>query len=253
MAKKTGKMIYLLPNLLTSGNFFCGILSITLSLDHKFYFAAIAIIVGLFFDALDGAAARRNKSTSAFGVEYDSLTDLVTFGVAPMIMMYNLGLNRIGTSGRMGLAIAFLYSVCTALRLARFNAHSGSGAKKSFTGLPSPAAACVLASYVVITHQYGVLESFSKFSPVLMIMASYLMISNFEYPCITNAELRRKKPFVYLVMVMLVGAGMILFIHEALFIIFAGFMLIGPVVKIHHVLKHRTDEALPTEELQKEH
>jgi CDP-diacylglycerol---serine O-phosphatidyltransferase len=253
MAKKTGKMIYLLPNLLTSGNFFCGILSITFSLDEKFYFAAIAITVGMFFDALDGAAARRNKSTSAFGVQYDSLTDLVTFGVAPMVMMYNMGLNQLGAGGRMGLAIAFLYSVCTALRLARFNAQSGSGMKKSFTGLPSPAAACFLASYVMVTHEYGVLESFSKYTPVLMIIAAYLMISNVKYPRVSNAELRRKKPFVHLVVVLLIVAGMLLFIHEALFIIFAGFLLQGPLVKLHHVLKHRTDEPLPTEELQKGH
>ena len=253
MAKKSGKMIYLLPNLLTSGNFFCGILSITLSLDGKFYFAAIAITVGLFFDALDGAAARRNKSTSAFGVQYDSLTDLVTFGVAPMVMMYNMGLNRLGAGGRMGLAIAFLYSVCTALRLARFNARVDTVEKKSFTGLPSPAAACFLASYVMVTNEYGVLDLFSKYIPILMILVAYLMISNFEYPRILTAELRRQKPFVYLVMVLLMVAGMLLFIHEALFIFFGAYMLRGPVVRLYRVWKHRTDESLPTEELQKEH
>jgi len=251
MAKIASRRIYILPNLLTSGNFFCGILAITLSLDEKFYYAALAILVGTFFDALDGAAARRNRSSSRFGLEYDSLTDLVSFGIAPMIMVYCMELHQLGSRGRMGLAIAFLYSVCTALRLARFSARSGTAAKRSFTGLPSPAAAGFLAAYVMFMQEYHMVNTLAGYVPFIMIILSYLMISNFEYPRLPNAELTRKKPFVYLAAVLLLITGAILFIHEVLFFSFSLYLLRGPAGRLYLLLwKRRTAAPLEARRLQ---
>lgn len=227
------KKIYILPNLFTSANFFCGILSLTLALDGKYSYAAIAILAGIFFDILDGPIARWNKSTSKFGLEYDSLSDLITFGVAPMVLLYRMVLCQLGAHGRIGLGIAFLYSVCAALRLARYNTRSNNrGAKKQFMGLPTPSAAGFLSSYVLLLSYYGVADLYLKYVPVLMIGVSYLMVSNIAYPSAINPHMLRKKPFIYLVAALLILASITLFVHEAIFLGFTAFIVHAPFLKL---------------------
>ena len=244
------KKIYLFPNLITSANFFCGIISLTLTLDGKFGYAALAIMIGVFFDLLDGPIARWNKATSKFGIEYDSLSDLVTFGVAPMVLAYRMELYQLG--GRVGLGIAFLYSVCAALRLARYNTQSKLRPRKYFKGLPTPGAAGFLASYLLLIQYHEVAGIYLKYMPVLMIVTSYLMVSNVPYPSAVNAQLLVKKPFIYLVMALLLVAGMILFIHEALFLSFAIFVVRGPMRRLSKRLEHRSLlELEPQEDLKR--
>lgn len=143
--RRIGGAVYILPNLLTTGNLFWGFFSIMKSLQGQFAWAGAAILLAAVFDVLDGRVARLTKGTSEFGVQYDSLCDLVSFGCAPAILMYHLGL---GAYGRLGWMLCFLFMACGALRLARFNVMSGIGkASGDFTGLPIPMAASVIATF----------------------------------------------------------------------------------------------------------
>jgi CDP-diacylglycerol--serine O-phosphatidyltransferase len=143
---RIGGAVYILPNLLTTGNLFWGFFSIVKSLQGQFGWAASAVLLAAVFDMLDGRVARLTKGTSEFGVQYDSLCDLVSFGAAPAIMMYQYGLSAFG---RIGWVLCFLFMACGALRLARFNVQSSIGkASGDFTGLPIPMAAAVVATFV---------------------------------------------------------------------------------------------------------
>src|SRR5688500_11117724 len=143
---RIGGAVYILPNLLTTGNLFFGFFAIMKALQGEFFWAGSAIIIAAVFDMLDGRVARLTKGTSEFGVQYDSLCDLVSFGAAPAIMMFQYGLNAFG---RFGWVLCFLFMACGALRLARFNVQSSIGkASGDFTGLPIPMAAAVVATYV---------------------------------------------------------------------------------------------------------
>ncbi len=145
---KLGGAVYILPNLLTTGNLFWGFFAIMKALQGEFAWAGSAILLGAVFDMLDGRVARLAKASSEFGVQYDSLCDLVSFGCAPAIMMYQYGLHSFG---RIGWVLCFLYMACGALRLARFNVMSGIGkASGDFTGLPIPMAAAVVATFMLV-------------------------------------------------------------------------------------------------------
>jgi CDP-diacylglycerol--serine O-phosphatidyltransferase len=146
LKRRIGGAVYILPNLLTTGNLFWGFFSVVKSLQGQFGWAASAVLLAAVFDILDGRVARLTKGTSEFGVQYDSLCDLVSFGVAPAIMMYQFGLS---SYGRIGWVLCFLFMACGALRLARFNVQSSIGkASGDFTGLPIPMAAAVVATFV---------------------------------------------------------------------------------------------------------
>ena len=144
--------VYLLPNLITSMSLFAGFYAIVASMDGRFYAAAWAILIALILDGLDGRVARMTKTTSGFGVQYDSLADLVAFGVAPGIMAYLWALKDFK---QFGWAAAFLFVVCGALRLARFNVQQGSFDPRYFNGLPIPAAAMMVAASVAFYHELG--------------------------------------------------------------------------------------------------
>ena len=241
------KRIYILPNLFTSANFFCGILSMTLAINQQYVFAAYAIFAGIFFDILDGIVARWNNASTSFGFEFDSLADIVTSGIAPMILIYRMELSGLGPHGRIGLGIAFLYSVCTALRLARFNTQPGNQKKKAFIGLPAPASAGFLASTVLISQTYPTMAPFIKM-PLLMIVLSYLMISNITYSSVLKPAFFKKKPFFYLVLILIVIAGTILYIHEALVLFFTAYLLHGPIAAAYRRWIRQPSTALITSE-----
>lgn len=195
--------IYLLPNLFTSASLFCGFLSITMAVEGRFQTAAVLIFASLILDGLDGTVARMTNSTSRFGVEYDSLADVVAFGVAPGFLAYSFALNQFG---RLGLVAAFLYACCGALRLARFNVQVGHTDPRFFVGLPIPAAASTAAA-VVLGISYFNLESKQVATGLLVLMyvLSFLQVSNLPYRSAKKLELRRYPSFNLLV------AGVLLF------------------------------------------
>jgi len=241
------KKIYILPNLFTSGNLFCGVLAMCLVFEGHYIIAAIVILAGLILDFCDGVVARLQRTTSRFGLEYDSLADLVTFGIAPMAMLYKLHVTEAGGDWRTGLGMAFLYVACTALRLARFNVQVHDVRKVEFCGLPSPFAAGALASLVIALHRHTglgkegvVLPAQTHFLILATLPLGFLMVSTLRYPAL--ARMLRppaKKPFVHLVAISLVLGAMMFFIEGAVFFCFAAYAASGPVLACYRAIAHK--------------
>ncbi len=187
------KGIYLLPNLLTTGALFAGFYAVLSGFSGKYELAAIAIFAAMVFDGLDGRVARMTNTQSDFGVQYDSLSDMVSFGVAPAVVAYGWGVSDLGT---VGLAAAFVYASCAALRLARFNVQAESSSGKEFTGLPSPVAAALVAGFVWSTYDMGGSLGLTVLGATLTAVSGLLMVSNFKYPSFKEVDMRGKVPFI---------------------------------------------------------
>jgi CDP-diacylglycerol--serine O-phosphatidyltransferase len=213
--------VYVLPNLLTTAGLFCGFYSIIASLHGEFLIAAIAIMAANVFDTLDGRVARVTKTTSRFGIEYDSLCDLVAFGVAPAILVYCWALAPWGTFGWLA---ASLYVTCGALRLARFNVQFDNVEKRHFIGLPIPAAAEVVASTVMLYYFFGGEGATYRHLIVLIMVYTLaaLMVSNVRYFSFKEFDIHHRQPFWVLVVVIL---ALKLFIAEPQICLFATFIL----------------------------
>ncbi len=198
------KGVYLIPNLFTSGNLFCGVFAIIAAFNAEYIAAAIAIFSASIFDVLDGKLARLTHTTSRFGGEYDSLADLVSFGVAPGMLAYAWTL---GSLGRLGWAAVFLYIACGALRLARYNVQSGGGERHDFVGLPIPAAAGLVAALVIFDGH--ILHFGKEVRPGLILgliyTLAFLMVSTISYRSIQGLHLKDRKPFGLLVGTLLVA------------------------------------------------
>ncbi len=188
------KGVYLLPNLFTTASLFSGFLGITWAIEGQFLYCALAILVSCVLDGMDGMVARLTHSTSEFGVQLDSLADLVAFGVTPAIMVYMWQLQEYG---RLGLLASFLIVACGALRLARFNVQSGKISQKYFIGLPIPAAACVLATLVLFSTQSPAFleDMYGTITLVLVYLLSFLMVSRVRYPSLKEFDGIRSHPF----------------------------------------------------------
>ena len=235
--------IYILPNIFTSLNLFCGFYAVVAAIDGKFTAAAVAIIVGNVFDILDGKIARATRTTSKFGMEYDSLADLITFGLAPGVLMFLWALRPMG---RIGWLAAFLFLACGALRLARFNTQVGSTSGDYFTGLPIPAGAAMNASTVLIFHHLGVKgTAYPEFILVMLYMLSFLMVSTIKYSSFKKPELFRKMNFNVLVAAILI----LIFIAAqppiALFFTGVIYVLSGPINTIRHHRKLKQTKTEP--------
>jgi CDP-diacylglycerol---serine O-phosphatidyltransferase len=215
------KGVYILPNLLTTGGLFCGFYSLIASLRGDFLIAAVAIMAANVFDVLDGRIARLTKTTSRFGIEYDSLCDLVAFGVAPGILVYRWGLEPWGTFGWLA---ASLYVTAGALRLARFNVMYDTGQKRHFLGLPIPAAAEVIASTVMLYYFFGAEGATYRHLIVLLIVYALagLMVSNVRYFSFKEIDLYHRQPFWVLIAGILIIK---LLIAEPQVCLFAAFFL----------------------------
>lgn len=220
--------IYLIPNLLTTGNLFSGFYSIIAVLNTDYLVAAVAILVAMAFDVLDGKSARLTKTTSRFGVEYDSLADLVSFGLAPGLLIYAWALS---SYGRVGWVAAFLFVVCGTLRLARYNVQVASLESRHFVGLPIPAAGAVIATLVVLDHH--ILQMGTEIRPLLILgfiyILAFLMVSNFRYRSFKDFKLRDRKPFHVLVSAVLVLLILVAAPQILLFVLLMGYSLSGPV------------------------
>ncbi len=195
--------VFLLPNLITTGSLFAGFYAIVAAIDGRFHAAAIAILVSLVLDGLDGRIARLTQSTSGFGVQYDSLADLVAFGVAPGLLVYLWALKGLPYN-QFGWVAAFLFVVCGALRLARFNVQQGSMDPRYFNGLPIPAAATLIATSILFYYEIGEWAPERHVYILAMIyLLSFLMVSNIKYVSFKKMELFRRHPFHTLVALVL--------------------------------------------------
>jgi CDP-diacylglycerol--serine O-phosphatidyltransferase len=201
--------VYLLPNLLTTGTLFSGFYAIVAAIDGHFDRAAIAIFGAMLFDGLDGRVARWTHTETTFGKEYDSLSDLVAFGLAPALVVYQWGVSRLAeynaTWGRIGWLVTFFYAVATAFRLARFNARSATVDKRFFEGLPSPSAAALPASFIWSVQTYdiaglhGLVAAF-----VVTAVAGFLMVSRFYYSSFKGGKLTGRVRFTSAILIPLV-------------------------------------------------
>ncbi|MBI4208725.1 MAG: CDP-diacylglycerol--serine O-phosphatidyltransferase [Deltaproteobacteria bacterium] len=233
--KKRIRGVQLLPNLLTTGSLFGGFYSIVATLEGSFEKAAIAIIVSIFFDGIDGKVARITRTESSFGIEYDSLSDLVAFGVAPAILVYSWALIPFG---RLGWLAGFIYTACVALRLARYNVQFSSVESKNFRGLPCPAAAGFTASTVLLYFHLGVAENFSKQIALLLMvyLLGVLMVSSIPYYGFKELDLLRRKPFGVLFLMVSILALVVAFPPVTLFIMGFVYVFSGPIL---YLLKRR--------------
>ncbi|MFZ2725898.1 MAG: CDP-diacylglycerol--serine O-phosphatidyltransferase [Methylococcaceae bacterium] len=219
--------IYLLPNLFTTGALFAGFYAITSAIGGRYETAAVAIFIAMILDSLDGRVARLTNTQSEFGAQYDSLSDMVSFGVAPALVMYLWAFTSLG---RVGLFAAFVHTAGAALRLARFNTQIASADKRYFQGLPSPAAAAILAGFIALSLDQGYNgESFKYLALLLTISTGLLMVSNFRYSSFKEIDLKGRVPFVMTIIVMLVIAFVMAQPQTMLFLLFLGYAISGPV------------------------
>ncbi len=223
--------VYLLPNLFTTANLFAGFYAIICAINENFYVACTAIFVAMVLDGLDGRVARMTNTQSAFGAEYDSMSDMVAFGVAPALLSYKWVLYELGN---VGLTVAFIYAACAALRLARFNTQIGVVDKRWFIGLASPAAAGVVAGLVwaVSEHDlYG--ENLPVFVSLmfaaLVAVTGLLMVSNIKYYSFKDLDLKGRVPFVVILVAVLAFAVVFSDPPRVLLLLFLVYAVSGPV------------------------
>ncbi|MCC6277500.1 MAG: CDP-diacylglycerol--serine O-phosphatidyltransferase [Oligoflexia bacterium] len=221
-----GVHIYILPNLFTTANMFCGFLSMLKAIEGEFLLSAYFIVGAAVFDVLDGRVARLTHATSRFGVEYDSLSDLVSFGVAPAVLMYMWALRPFS---RMGWLVCFLYLACAALRLARFNVQVVSIEKKYFQGLPSPMAAGIVATAVTAFHQWGIDSQRNPYLLGLTALLGFVMVSTFRYRSFKDLDFRSKKPFFTLIIGLCVLVFIALEPEVHLFLAFTTYAVVGAI------------------------
>ena len=242
MPEQKRRGIYLLPNLLTTAGLFSGFFAIVSSMNGRFEAAAVAIFVAMIFDGLDGRVARMTNTQSAFGAEYDSMADMVSFGMAPAITAYSWGLTELG---KIGWLAAFIYVSGAALRLARFNTQIGTADKRYFQGLASPAAAALVAGLVWVGAEYDIEgNSISIIVALLTGLAGLLMVSNFKYNSFKELNLHGKVPFVAILIVMLVFVVVATEPALVLFIAFALYALAGPINTFRSVDKVRLEHVV---------
>lgn len=238
------KGIYILPSLLTSASLFGGFYAIIASIQARYEPAAIAIFVSSVFDALDGKIARFTGSTSRFGTEYDSLSDLVAFGIAPAVLLFQW---RLADSGRLGWLACFTYVICGALRLARFNVQKDTLEANYFKGLPIPAAATFIASLLLFSISLDSRFQINRTVALALLYGmSFLMVSTIDYLSFKELELRKQKPFSVLVFIILTCLVIVYKPRIMLFAIMAVYILSGPVVTFYRRRRKRSQSAAPS-------
>ncbi|MCP4681267.1 MAG: CDP-diacylglycerol--serine O-phosphatidyltransferase [Desulfobacterales bacterium] len=230
--------IYVLPNLFTSASLFSGFYAIIAAIHGRYETAAIAIFISCLFDFLDGKIARFTNTTSRFGTEYDSLSDLVAFGVAPAILAFQWALEPFG---RLGWLACFMYVICGALRLARFNVQKNTAEPKYFKGLPIPAGAGFIAALVLFISALGGLPESRHVLIIIMIyILSFLMVSSIAYLSFKELDLKKQKPFNALVAVILILLVIAYKPRIMLFFILFLYVLSGPFLSIYNFQRKRT-------------
>lgn len=241
---KSRRGIYLLPNLFTTAGLFAGFYAIVASMGDRFEAAAVAIFIAMIMDGIDGRVARLTRTQSDFGVQYDSLSDMICFGLAPALVMYEWSLHSMINIGwaKLGWLAAFIYTAGAALRLARFNAQIKVADKRYFQGLPSPSSAAVLAGLIWVGVDTGmsgadlVVPAF-----VLTILMGVLMVSNVRYYSFKEFDFKNRVPFVVLLVFVM---GFVFTSIDPPKVLFAGFLvyaLSGPLITLAFIRKRRRE------------
>ncbi|MBC6905772.1 CDP-diacylglycerol--serine O-phosphatidyltransferase [Saccharophagus sp. K07] len=225
--KERHKGVYLLPNLFTTAALFAGFYAIISGMKGNFEAAGLAIIVAQLMDGFDGRIARLTNTTSAFGVQYDSLSDMVSFGLAPSLVIFSWGLEPLG---KFGWAAAFLFAACAALRLARFNTQVETVDKRYFVGLASPPAAAILATTVWLWHDVVPPYEVSVLVGILTVVIGLLMVSNIRYTSFKGFNLRGRVPFVVMLAALLVFIIVVINPPTVLLAMACIYCLSGPVM-----------------------
>jgi CDP-diacylglycerol--serine O-phosphatidyltransferase len=233
MDKESHSGIYLLPNLLTTASLFAAFYSLVSSMKGQYEAAVIAMLIGMIADGLDGRIARLTNTQTDFGAQYDSLSDMVTFGVAPPLLLYNLMLSQLG---KVGWLVAFIYTATVALRLARFNTQLETADKRYFQGLPCPPAAAVMASFAWLCYQNEWQHiTISILTAFLSLIASVLMVSNLRYYSFKEIDFKGKVPFLYILVMIILFVAIAANPAVVLFIGFSIYALSGPIMTLIHV------------------
>ncbi|MBD3618193.1 MAG: CDP-diacylglycerol--serine O-phosphatidyltransferase [Chromatiales bacterium] len=235
--QKSHRAIYLLPNLFTTAALFAGFYAIAAAMAGRFEAAAVAIFIAMVLDGVDGRVARMTNTQSAFGAEYDSLADMVSFGLAPALVMYQWALVYLDPLGfgwaKTGWLAAFLYTACAALRLARFNTKVGVADKRFFQGLPSPTAAAVLMGMVWVLNDLEVEgEALRYVALAVTVIVGLLMVSNISYYSFKDIDFRNKVPFIAMLLVVVVFVVASLDPPKILLAAFGIYTLSGPVLAV---------------------
>jgi CDP-diacylglycerol---serine O-phosphatidyltransferase len=230
--------IYLLPNLFTTAALFAGFYSIVASINHQFEAAAIAVFVAMILDGMDGRIARMTNTQSDFGVQYDSLSDMVSFGLAPALVMYQWALSGMG---KLGWLAAFVYTASAALRLSRFNTQAASQDKRFFQGLPSPAAAAVLAGMIWCGSVYDLIGETTSlvFCLPVTVVAGILMVSNIRYHSFKQFDLKGRVPFMAVLVVVPVFVLIAIEPPIVLFSLATVYAVSGPILTLLTIRKHK--------------
>jgi len=231
--------IYLLPNLFTTAGLFAGFYAIIAAIRGDFDAAATAIFVAMIMDGLDGRIARMTNTQSAFGAEYDSLADMVSFGLAPALVVFQWAFLDMG---KLGWMVAFIYTACAALRLARFNTQVGIADKRYFQGLPSPAAAAAIAGWVWVGANNDFDHTMMAYLAVpLTFFCGVLMASTVRYHSFKDLDLRGKVPFIVMLVLVMIFALIAIDPPIVLFTVFTIYALSGPVFTLLKLRQHRSE------------
>jgi len=229
--------IYLLPNLFTTASLFAAFYSIVASLKGQYEIAVFAIFIGMAADGLDGRIARLTNTQTAFGAQYDSLSDMVTFGVAPSLLIYSWTLNHLG---KFGWLVAFIYTAAVALRLARFNTKVETADKRYFQGLACPPAAAIVSSFALLCHQNGMENWFiSLMTAAITVITAVLMVSNIRYYSFKEIDSKGKVPFIYLLLMVILFVAIAADPSLVLFTGFVLYALSGPVQLLYNLYRMR--------------
>ena len=224
MRKQPARLIYILPNLFTSASIFSGIFSIISAINGEFDKAAWLIMLSLIFDGLDGRVARLTNTCSKFGVEFDSLADIVAFGVAPALLIYLF----IGSEfGRFGIVVSALFVIFGAIRLARFNVMTVSSEPSVFIGVPIPTAAVFVSLLVLLFEKYGFKSDYGLVIMFLSILVSLLMVSNIRYPSFKKIDFTPKHAMKFFLVILLAFFGIFMYPIEGFALIFFLYILYG--------------------------
>jgi CDP-diacylglycerol--serine O-phosphatidyltransferase len=237
--------IYVLPNLLTTANLFCGFYAIVAAIQGHFLKGAIAIMLAAMFDALDGKIARVTHTESRFGLEYDSLSDAISFGVAPGILVYLWALQPFG---RLGWLAALIFVACGTLRLARYNAQAHIISSDYFNGLPIPAAAFMISATILLHHRLGGTGTAKHVTILIMIyVLSCLMVSTMKYYSFKHAGLFKKMRFNVLVVVVMLFIVVAAEPAVAFFLMMLFYVMSGPFTTLWLRKKRQSEEAASEE------
>jgi CDP-diacylglycerol--serine O-phosphatidyltransferase len=228
------KGIYLLPNLFTTGALFSGFYAVVSGMHGRFEEATIAILVAMIMDILDGRVARLTNAQSAFGAEYDSLSDMVSFGVAPALVMFSWALSSLG---KFGWAVAFVYVAAAAVRLARFNTMAESADKRYFTGLASPGAAATLACTIWLCSSFGLVGeelpvALAVAVAILTALVGLLMVSNFKYHSFKGVALKGRVPMAVLIVAILIFSLIVIDPPAVLLTLLLIYVISGPLASM---------------------